>query len=65
MAIIGEVSASLLPEVAEIYPDIPWAEMRAMRNIVIHEYFRVNLAIIWETINNDLPFLETKLKELV
>jgi uncharacterized protein with HEPN domain len=39
LAVIGEAAASLLPEVAELYSQIPWRQMRGMRNITVHEYF--------------------------
>jgi uncharacterized protein with HEPN domain len=65
LAVIGEAAASLLPEVAEQYPKIPWRQMRGMRNITIHKYFQVDLAISWETIQGDLPALYTALKELI
>ncbi|BAZ17307.1 hypothetical protein NIES4071_91850 [Calothrix sp. NIES-4071] len=64
MAVIGEAAASLMPEVEVAYPEIPWVKIRAMWNIVIHEYFRVNLEIIWETIQRDLPPLLEQLQEL-
>ncbi|TVQ16845.1 MAG: DUF86 domain-containing protein [Leptolyngbya sp. DLM2.Bin15] len=65
LAVIGEAAASLLPEAAELYPQIPWRQMRGMRNITVHEYFQVDLAIIWETIQTDLPALQAALKELI
>ena len=55
LEIIGE-AARLVPEqVANRHQQVPWAEMRAMRNIVAHEYDRVNLHTIWDSIQNDLP----------
>ena len=55
LEIIGE-AARLIPEqVAGRHQQVPWADMRAMRNIVAHEYDRVNLHTIWDTIHNDLP----------
>jgi uncharacterized protein with HEPN domain len=39
MAIIGEAANSLMPDIEEIYPEIPWIDVRGMRNVVIHEYF--------------------------
>jgi uncharacterized protein with HEPN domain len=65
LAVIGEVAASLLPEVVALHPQIPWKQMRGMRNITVHEYFQVDLAIIWETIQSDLPALYSSLKELI
>ncbi|WAS04852.1 DUF86 domain-containing protein [Gloeomargaritales cyanobacterium VI4D9] len=65
LAVIGEAAANLLPEVATLYPQIPWKQMRGMRNITVHEYFQVDLTIIWETIQSDLPMLYSSLKELI
>lgn len=65
LAIIGEAVSQLLPEVEVLYPEIPWIDIRAIRNVIIHEYFRVNLSIIWETIKTDLPPLVIQLQELV
>lgn len=47
--IIGEAAAKILktaPAYAAAHPDIPWAQMRAIRNVVIHEYFSVDLATV-------------------
>ena len=65
LAVIGEVAASLLPAIAERHPQIPWKQMRGMRNTTVHEYFQVDLAIIWETIQSDLPNLYITLKEII
>jgi len=65
LAVIGEAAANLLPEVAALHPQIPWKQMRGMRNITVHEYFQVDLTIIWETIQSDLPALYSSLKELI
>jgi len=63
--IIGE-AARLVPEqVAGRYQQVPWADMRAMRNIVAHEYDRVNLHTIWDTIQNDLPPLVPLLRQVL
>ncbi|MCL4530845.1 MAG: DUF86 domain-containing protein [Chloroflexi bacterium] len=65
LEIIGE-AARLIPEkITKQYPDIPWDEMRAMRNIVIHEYFGVNLNIIWHTTQVNLPSIVDSLKEIL
>ncbi len=62
---IGEAARSLLPDIQDVYPDLPWEEMRAMRNLVVHEYFRVNLRIAWTTIAEDLPPLIEQVRELI
>lgn len=58
LEIIGEASRNIPEAVREKYPDIPWKRMIGLRNIAIHEYFGVDLGIIWEIIIRNLP--ETK-----
>jgi uncharacterized protein with HEPN domain len=65
LAIIGEAARSIPPDVEASHPEIPWDDVRGMRNIVIHEYFQVNLSIIWQTIQEDLVSLEFSLCQLI
>jgi len=58
LEVIGEASTNLSSEFREKNPDIPWKRMIGLRNIVIHEYFGVDLNIIWRIVTKDLP--ETK-----
>lgn len=64
-AIIGEAVRSIPPDVEALDPEIPWDDVRGMRNIVIHEYFQVNLSIIWQTIQEDINLLEISLRQLI
>ncbi len=57
--------AYLLPDVQTFYPDVPWSQIRDMRNTVVHEYFQVDLEIIWETTKTDLPQLKTALENVL
>jgi uncharacterized protein with HEPN domain len=43
------------PEFVAAHPELPWIEMRGMRNKMIHDYFDVNLNVVWSTVNEDLP----------
>jgi uncharacterized protein with HEPN domain len=52
-------------EIETAFPDLPWAEMRALRNFLTHEYDRVEANIIWDTIRNDLPPLIPMLENLL
>ncbi|MBE7382269.1 MAG: DUF86 domain-containing protein [Leptolyngbya sp. SIO1E4] len=65
IAIIGEAVRGIPPELESAHPEIPWDDVRGMRNIVIHEYFQVNLSIIWQTIQEDLVSLEASLRQLI
>jgi uncharacterized protein with HEPN domain len=65
LAIIGEAVRSIPPEVEALQPEIPWLDVRGMRNVVIHEYFQVDLSIIWQTVQEDLVYLEQALRQLI
>ena len=60
LEIIGEASKNIPEVVREKYPDISWKRMIGLRNIAVHEYFGVDLGIIWEIITKNLR--ETKPK---
>ena len=48
--VIGEAARHIPQDVRSNHDEIPWTEMSAMRNILSHEYFGVDLAIVWKTI---------------
>jgi uncharacterized protein with HEPN domain len=60
--IIGEAARAIPSEIEAQNPDILWADMRDMRNVVIHEYFRVHLPVVWQTMRNDPPSLAVALR---
>ena len=53
--IIGEAASQIPEEIEEQYTTIPWNLMRAMRNRIVHVYFKVDEKLMWDTIQNDLP----------
>lgn len=63
--IIGEAAKNIPDDVQTKYPSVPWNKMKAMRNIVIHEYFGVDVNITWKTIRKSLPNLKAKVLEAV
>lgn len=54
MEIIGEAASSIPSDIQSRHPEIPWPEMRRMRNILAHEYFGVSLPILWQTVTSNL-----------
>jgi len=62
LEIIGEAAANVPQEIQDLYVDIPWYQMKGMRNILIHEYFGVDNDVLWNTIKKDLPVLKEKLQ---
>ncbi|KGG79473.1 hypothetical protein Y919_11810 [Caloranaerobacter azorensis H53214] len=58
LEVIGEAARYVSDEIREQYRNIPWNKMIGLRNILIHEYFGIDLRIVWEIIKKNLP--ETK-----
>jgi uncharacterized protein with HEPN domain len=55
--IIGEAVGKLSADAKQAYSDIPWLDIKDFRNLLAHEYFGVDLEIVWNTIQKDLPRL--------
>jgi uncharacterized protein with HEPN domain len=62
--IIGEAAKNISVESRKKHIDIPWKKMVGMRNKVIHEYFGVDVDILWQTIKEDLPGLKKKISKI-
>jgi uncharacterized protein with HEPN domain len=66
--VIGEAAKKVRtadPEFAAQHPEVPWAVMYGMRNRVIHDYFEVDLAVVWQTVQQDLPELRKQMLGLL
>lgn len=62
---IAENSDKLTEEFKAYYGTISWRAMKGMRNRIVHDYGRVDLSVVYETVNNDLPQLLEELKEIL
>ena len=65
LEVIGEAVRYLPTDLESLPDDVPWADIAGMRNILIHQYFGVDLEIIWQTLTQDLPALRGKLQKLL
>ncbi len=63
--IIGEAAANIPRDVVAAHPEIPWVDMRAMRNVVVHDYFGVTNETLWKTAREDLPTIVEPLRKLL
>ncbi len=63
--IVGEAASRLSAETRERHPDIPWREIVGMRHRLVHAYFDIDLRLVWETVERDLPALIAQLEPLV
>lgn len=64
LEIIGEAAKNIPKDVKDKHLEIAWHKISSMRNRIIHEYFNVDLEIVWETIHKDLPTLKDQVKVL-
>lgn len=55
LTVMGEAAKKIPKSVQNRFPDVPWKLMAGMRDIVVHEYFRVDLKRVFETVRRDLP----------
>jgi uncharacterized protein with HEPN domain len=63
--IIGEAAKKVPQDVKEMYAEIQWREISGTRDKLIHDYVGVNLAVVWRTLQEDLPTLIDQLRNLL
>jgi len=65
LEIIGEASTHVPEEIQEQHPNMPWYQMKGMRNILVHEYFGVDIDLLWKTVQDDLPPVKSLISKLL
>ena len=65
LEVIGEAAKSVPIEAREEYPHIPWKRMIGLRNVMIHEYFGIDLSIVWTIVKNNLPETRKHIEEML
>jgi uncharacterized protein with HEPN domain len=64
LEVMGEAATKIPTDIREKYPDIPWSKMAGMRNKLIHEYFGVDLEIVWTVCTEEIPPIKPLLIEI-
>lgn len=65
LEIIGEAVKNLPAAYRAKHPSIPWKKISGMRDILIHEYFAVDLSLTWKVVKSELPIIKKKLSKIL
>ncbi len=65
LEIIGEAAKKIPIDIKRKYPKIEWKKISGLRNILIHEYFGIDLEIVWDIIANKIPELKMSIKDIL
>jgi uncharacterized protein with HEPN domain len=65
LALLGEACRGLSPQLREAHPEIPWNQIIAFRNVVIHEYFGIDLELVWAIITQHVAPLRSSLDSIL
>jgi uncharacterized protein with HEPN domain len=65
LEIVGEATKRLTPELRRRHPTIPWRSMASVRDKLIHDYFGVNLDIVWQIVLEDLPPVAAHIEQIL
>jgi uncharacterized protein with HEPN domain len=65
LEIIGEAAKQIQDEIRDKYPDVEWKKISGLRDMLIHQYFGVDVEIVWDIISKKIPLLKKQLSYLL
>ena len=65
LEVIGEAAKHVPEKIRKDYPEIEWRKIAGLRDILIHEYFGINLKIIWDVVKKKLPVLKSNIQKIL
>ena len=65
LEVLGEATRQMPDDFMDQHPDIPWRQMAGLRNRIVHDYFGLDLEIIWDVVSNGIPELKTSVASLL
>lgn len=64
LQVLGEAAYKVPQDFRKKYPEIPWGSLQSLRHILVHDYFQVDLKVVWGMVEKDLPDLKGKLQDI-
>ena len=65
LEIIGEAAKNVPPQIKARHPEIEWRKIAGLRDILAHEYFGVDIEVVWDVVKNKLPDLRIKIGRIL
>jgi uncharacterized protein with HEPN domain len=65
LALLGEACRGISSELREAHPEIPWTQIVGFRNVIIHEYFGIDLELVWTIVADYVANLKVQLDSVV
>lgn len=65
LEVIGEAAKNIPNDIRNRYPSVEWKRVGGLRDILIHQYFGIDLDIIWDIVINKLPILSTQIQQIL
>ena len=65
LELVGEASKGVPNELRTRYPDVPWRKMAGLRDVIVHGYFRVDVQLLWDIVQRDVPTVRQKIAAIL
>lgn len=65
LEILGEAANNISAEIIQAHPEIPWNKIIGMRNVLAHQYFGIDLEIVWQVVERDLPQIKPNIENIL
>lgn len=65
ITVIGEAAAGVSDDLKTRFHEVPWADVVAMRNVLVHQYFGVDPNVVWSTVDKDVPRLKSEMEKIL
>lgn len=65
LGVIGEAARNVPDDIKQRHPEVPWSRMIGLRNLVVHEYFGIDLGIVWEIVRVNIPETRPMIEEIL